>query len=202
MTGLQTVWLLVIWISGAASNAHKLPWLIPFTIVSGIVIIRLPDLSQGQMVQSFTRFLSQDRNMWLLIVTFVLITGCMYAAEQQIWGFDEEGSYAAAELVASEGVSALFQNYADMGWLGNQHPPLSPILYGLALKVFGVGLFQARLLSLFFMIGTGFLTYLIGRELYSSQTGLLAVFVLFTFPLFFRFGTAAMVEMPSPFSSA
>ncbi|KAA3657305.1 MAG: phospholipid carrier-dependent glycosyltransferase [Chloroflexi bacterium] len=199
MMGLQTIWLAAIWVSGAAGNAHKLPRLILFTMITGTTVAWMPDLSQSRFIKSITTFFSNDRYTLLLIISIVLIAGTVYASEQRIWGYDEEGNYAAAELVATEGASALFQNYGEMGWLGKQHPPLSPILYGFTLRIFGVGLFQARLLTLFFMIGTGMLTYLIGRELYSRQTGLIAVFILFSFPLFFRLGTVAMVEVPLTF---
>ncbi|KAA3656313.1 MAG: hypothetical protein DWQ04_31520 [Chloroflexi bacterium] len=44
MMGLQTIWLAAIWVSGAAGNAHKLPRLILFTIITGTTVAWLPDL--------------------------------------------------------------------------------------------------------------------------------------------------------------
>ncbi len=199
MMSLQLLWLAAIWITGAANKAFKLSYLGIYTVIVTIIILVLPELSSYSFFQRLATIFSNER--WLLgmLLGVVLIGGIIYAANQRMWDFDEEGHYAAAEIVATEGPDALFREYAEQGWLGKQHPPMGPLLYGLAVRLLGQGLFQARLLSLVFTIGTGGLTYLIGRDLYGRKTALFAVYILFSFPLFFRLGTAAVVETPLTF---
>jgi 4-amino-4-deoxy-L-arabinose transferase-like glycosyltransferase len=199
MMVLQWVWLAVIWFTGAANKVYKLPILGVYTFVTGISILAFPNHLNWSILQRFTKYLTDSRYVLGGLLIIILIGGTFYAANQRMWDFDEEGNYAAAELVAADGSLALFREYSEQGWLGKQHPPMGPLAYGLTVKLLGSGLFQARLLSLAFMVGTGVLTYLIGRDLYDSKTGLYAVLILFSFPLFFRLGTAAVVETPLTF---
>jgi len=94
--------------------------------------------------------------------------------------------------VAQEGVHSLFDNYDRMKWLGKQHPPLTPIVYGLTMRVLGVNIVVARFISVFFGTCVLLLTYLLGKKLYDDPyTGLLAALFLLSFPQFTRLSTIA-----------
>lgn len=199
MTLLELGWLAAIWVTGATAATHKLLPLMIVTIVLGGVVLLLPDrflawlpLENGRIAQAETRIL-------LLIGLIIGILLIIFAAQQRVWTFDEEGNIRAATAVANEGVSALFENYDRRPWLGKQHPPLVPIIYGLGMNVLGTSQLAGRTMTVLFALGSGLLTYFIGRRLFDRQTALLGTLLLFTFPLVFRLGAAAMVETPLTF---
>jgi 4-amino-4-deoxy-L-arabinose transferase-like glycosyltransferase len=74
-----------------------------------------------------------------------------------------------------------------------------PIIYGLAMNLLGTSQLAGRAVTAVFALGTGWLTYFIGRRLFDRQTALLGALLLFSFPLVFRLGAAAMVETPLTF---
>ncbi len=199
MTLLQLGWLGVIWVTGAAAATYKLLPMLMVTMVLGLAIILLPDrffawlpLDEARIARSETRILLL---LGLLIGTVLII----FASQQRIWAFDEEGNLRAAASVANEGIRALFENYGRRPWLGKQHPPLVPIMYGLAMNLLGTSQLAGRAVTAVFALGTGWLIYLIGRRLFDRRTALLGALLLFSFPLVFRLGAAAMVETPLTF---
>ncbi|VAW31166.1 hypothetical protein MNBD_CHLOROFLEXI01-4664 [hydrothermal vent metagenome] len=199
MTLLQLGWLGVIWLTGATAATYKLLPLIILTIVLGTAVTLLPDrflrwlpFNESGLARSETRIL-------LLAGLLIGISLIIFASQQRVWAFDEEGNIRAATVVAQDGIGELFENYDRRPWLGKQHPPLVPIIYGLGMRVIGVSQLAARSITVVFALGTGWLTYLIGRRLFNRQTALLAALLLFTFPLVFRLGAAAMVETPLTF---
>ncbi|WP_420632187.1 ArnT family glycosyltransferase [Candidatus Leptofilum sp.] len=199
MVVLELGWLAVIWLTRATAATHKLLPLTISTIVIGAAVLLLPDrffgwlpLENGRIVQNETRIL-------LLLGLFIGVVLFIFAAQQRVWTFDEEGNLRAATAVANEGIGALFENYDRRPWLGKQHPPLVPILYGLGMNVLGTSQLAGRTMTVLFALGTGWLTYLIGRRLFDRRTALLGTLLLFSFPLVFRLGAAAMVETPLTF---
>jgi 4-amino-4-deoxy-L-arabinose transferase-like glycosyltransferase len=53
--------------------------------------------------------------------------------------------------------------------------------------------------TLVFAAATVLVTYFLGREMYDRQTGLTALLLLLSFPLFLRLGTAALTDVPVTF---
>ena len=199
MTILQVGWLGVIRVTGATAATYKLLPLLILTIVLGTAVYFLPDrfltwlpLDEKRIARSETRILLLAG---LLIGTVLII----FASQQRVWAFDEEGNLMASVSVARNGILDLFENYGRRPWLGKQHPPLVPIIYGQAMRLLGTTQLAGRVVTAVFALGTGWLTYLIGRRLFDRQTALLGLLLLFTFPLVFRLGAAAMVETPLTF---
>ncbi len=89
-------------------------------------------------------------------------------------------------MVAEQGLAPFFANYAQIQWLGSQHPPLAPLFFGLAISLLGTNLFVIRLVALLLAIATVLLTYFSAAELYDRETGLLAALFLLSFPYFLR----------------
>lgn len=194
MTLLELGWLAVIWLTGATEATYKLPTMLLLTLFLGTAVYLLPDryfawlpLDEAKIARSETRFLLLAG---LLIGSLLLV----FAAQQRIWAFDEEGNLIAATTVAKNGIQSLFENYDRRPWLGKQHPPLIPIIYGLSMKLLGTSQLAGRAVTAVFALGNGWLTYLIGRRLFNRQTALMGALLLFSFPLVFRLGAAAMVE--------
>ncbi|MCP4417555.1 MAG: hypothetical protein GY805_13105, partial [Chloroflexi bacterium] len=155
MTVLQLGWLVIIWLSGATAATYKLLPLIILTIVLGTAVTLLPErflawlpLDEARLARSETRVLLL---LGLLIGTALVI----FASQQRVWTFDEEGNLAASVTVAKNGVSVFFENYDRIPWLGKQHPPLIPIIYGAAMRLLGTSQLAGRTVTAVFALGNG-----------------------------------------------
>ena len=199
MTGLQLGWLAVIWVTGATAATYKLLPLIVVTLVLGAVVYLLPERFLAWLPLAETRLARSETRVLLLAGLLIATVLIIFASQQRVWAFDEEGNLIASTTVARNGVRALFENYDRRPWLGKQHPPLVPIMYGTAMRLIGTSQLAGRLATAVFALGTGWVTYLIGRRLFDRQTALLAGLLLFSFPMVFRLGAAAMVETPLTF---
>ena len=199
MTLLEIGWVGAIWVTGATAATYKLLPLAGVTAVLGAIVLLLPERFFAWLPLSEERIARHETRILLvagLLIGAVLI---IFASQQRIWAFDEEGNLWASAAVAKEGIRGLFENYERRPWLGKQHPPLVPIIYGLAMKLLGTSQLAGRTVTAVFAVSTGWLTYLIGRRLFDRQTALLGALLLFSFPLVFRLGAAAMVETPLTF---
>ena len=199
MAVMQIVWLAGIWVTGAAPNTSKLWHLAIYTILMGMLVIFMPAGFASRLRDLKERFVQNDKAFILTLCLLVLLVGVVYAYSQRLWPYDEAHNFEAARIVAEQGPGALFADYAKIDWLGRWHPPLTPLLYGFAMRTFGVSLFVARLVPLMMVLGTTVITYYLGRDLYDREVGVLAAFLLISFPLVFRQGTAAMTDVPVMF---
>jgi 4-amino-4-deoxy-L-arabinose transferase-like glycosyltransferase len=194
----QLAWFVAMWYTGAAAN-NKLPLLIGYTLLAGLVVVCLPvppsEESKRRKLHVF-----ENTKLWLwglCILTFLV--GLIYIQNQRVWPFDEEGNFGASQLIAEQGIKQFFNEYPTLPWLGRQHPPLIILINGLMLRLFGIDLFVIRLVTLFFTVVTLILIYLVGASLYDRKIGLLAACFMASFPLFIRLGTAAMTDVQVTF---
>jgi len=198
MTFLQVSWIVTIWFTGVAPNVGKLPLLLGYSLACAVIVSRLPTRMLLTLRQTVER-LTQNEPRFLLIVGIVVGgIGSVYAYAQRGWP-DESHIFAAARIVAEQGLSSFFANYAQIPWLGVQHPPLVILLYGLLFSVFGPELLAPRLASFLLSLAVLWLTYRLGSELYDRSCGLLAAAWLLFTPFFFRVGTTAFIDMPVTF---
>ena len=79
--------------------------------------------------------------------------------------------------------SQLFSGFHGMERHYYGFMPLSPILLGVSLRLFGLGLFQMRLVPLALASLVLLLTYLLGKRLFSPGRALLAALVLASWPV-------------------
>jgi 4-amino-4-deoxy-L-arabinose transferase-like glycosyltransferase len=191
MVSLQVAWLAAILVLRVSGDEAKVPLIVGYTILAGLLAFAA---RPAMLVRGLALLIARPTLRALVYGSVCLVVGLLYASEQRIWPYDEEGLYAAAKGVADQGPLSLFTSYRSHPWLGRQHPPLAPLLYGGFLSLFGDHLFTARLLSLTLLAGIGTLTFFIARELYDTRTGVLATGFLLSMPLMWRIGTAAMVE--------
>lgn len=194
MIALQLLWLLGIWVTGAATAVYKLLPLTLYSTLAGLALFFMPTRLQARLHRGINWLLDHEKHGLTAGGVLLLLAGGYYAGQQRLWPFDEEAIYEAAATVARQGIAGLFANYQRWDWLANQHPPLAPILVGQVLRLVGDDLLVARLVSLLFSLGTGLVTYRLGARLYDKKTGLIAAFFLFTFPLVMRLSATAMVE--------
>lgn len=199
MIVLQMLWVIAIWITGATTNFRKLTILGIYTLVTGMVVLLMPASLTIKFTQLKGRLNPGRNRVFAILLISVILIGFVYAFNQRGWTWDEDNSLTAAKMIAEDGVGAFFGNYGEIPWLGNQHPPLIPLVNGFAMRIFGVELLVIRLVSLTFTVGTLVVTYFLGRELYDSNIGLLSSVLLLSFPLILRLGTAALLDMQVTF---
>lgn len=134
-----------------------------------------------------------------VLLVLASASGLVGVLTQQAFSWDERAVLWSAEVVASGGPRELFARYGESFWLGPQHPPLVPLLYGAVTAVAGSHLKLLRLVDLAFGCGTVLVAYLITERLYERRTALVAGLLLLASPLFQRIATAATNDMPLTF---
>jgi len=78
-------------------------------------------------------------------------------------------------------------------------PPGLPLLLGLIWKTTSNYLFYSEILINMFAAGSIFLVYLLGSDLHSKETGLIAAFLLAITPVFFLYSGFILTGIPSAF---
>ncbi len=200
MALFQFLWLGAIWCTGASGNQKKLVTLLIYSVVVTLGMMSWRLFLPLPLVSKLKEQLLEIEAGHLVTLCFVTVTiGTAYAYYQRLWPFDEENNFEASKVFADKGIVTFFNNYAQIPWLGSQHPPLIPLLGGLVMRIFGKHLFAIRLISLAMCTATILITYFLGRAIYDKETGLLAALLLLSFPLILRQGSAAMLDMPITF---
>ena len=199
---LQAVWLVGIKLTRATQNTVKLVRVVIYDCLLSLIFMLACIFSPDDTFFGFSipAGWSHSGRLVLAHVFMCTFTAAMiYSHYQRIWPFDEEGNLKAARHFASEGWRETFSHYTELPWLGVQHPPLIPVLGGVIFRIFGVKILFFRLLSVGFMLGALLVTYQTGALLFDPFTGFLAVILCLCFPLFWRLGCAAMLDMPVTF---
>lgn len=133
------------------------------------------------------------------LLALAVLGGVAGVLTQQPFSWDEKSVLWAADVVADGGPRELFARYGENGWLGPQHPPLVPLIYGAVTAVAGSHLKLLRVVNLAFACGTVVVAFLIAERLYERRTALLAGVLLLASPLFERIASAATNDMPLTF---
>lgn len=198
MVALQVMWVVAMWVTGAASNWRKLPPLLVYSLVAGAAIGFMPARITARIRCLKDQLVEDEKRLLLALCVVTLASGFVYANFQRILT-DEGHLFNASRIVAEEGAIQFFADYTDIQWLGHQHPPGVPLFYGFTMRIFSVRILVVRIVSLMFTTATVLLTYFLGRELYNRETGLLAALLLLSFPYTLRMGVAALTDMPVTF---
>lgn len=198
MCTLQLIWLGAVWQAGITTAGSTPLVLAAAAIVLFVGAILIPPSSWFGITQALQRRQPSTLVLLSAIVSGVMLAGAIYAWAQPPLP-DEDSALAAARILATQGPARFFAQYARIEWLGIQHPPLVPLVFGLFVKMFGDTLFVPRVASLTFVIGTLLVTCLLGRRLYDRTTGVLAALSLMLIPYMFRVGVAARTDMAVTF---
>lgn len=183
--------------TGTAPNPNKLWVVIVYFIAACALVMLLPDQALTWLTVAKRRIL-QNIKYLAIPVALVFVGGLIYALNLLIV-FDEPNLFPASQVVTEVGLSEFLARYKSIHWLGIQHPPLVPLIDGLAMRVFGIHLIVLRVVSLVFTVGVLLVTYLIGNELYDKEAGLIALVMLPAFPYIFRLGASASNDIPVTF---
>src|SRR5215212_1223109 len=146
MAALQLIWLALIVMTGASTKYQTIFVVAILSVIATLLVIVLP-ASAIQKIYELKDWLfrSEKRSLFFLCIAALLI-GVLYASSQNP-GDDERSSLKAATIIATEGLTSAYTALQRVGWLGQQHPPLFPIIFSLILKLPGPDLFDMRLVS-------------------------------------------------------
>ncbi|HSL28076.1 MAG TPA: glycosyltransferase family 39 protein [Anaerolineales bacterium] len=195
MAALQLLWLLLIPATGASTKYDTILVVATFSIVATFLVILLPVRAIPKLKDLKSCLVRSERGSLLFLCLAAMLIGFLYALRHSAGG-DELSSLKAANIIASEGIVAA---YKRVGWLGEQHPPLLPILFALTSKLPGPDLLLMRMVSNLFLAGAVAVTYLLGRELYNRETGFLAATLLLSFPLVIRLSASPIMDIQLAF---
>ena len=198
MAALQLFWLVMIAVTGASTKYATILLVGIFSVTATLLVLFLPTSAIRRINHLKDWLFRSDKRTLLFLCVSALLIGVLYASIQTQWT-DEQSGLKAANIISTEGLVSAYTAFRRVGWLGQQHPPLVPIIFSLTLKLPGPDLFYMRLVSVFFLAGTLVVTYFLGRDLYSREIGFLAAILLLSFPLVIRLSAAAMMDIPLAF---
>jgi hypothetical protein len=185
MTLLQAQWYIGRLALDKELNLHIVPLLLGLTLFLGLTISFMPTHSVSWIRQTTAHLIQNEKFLILTLCVIFLAISVIYIKHSS-WGYDERDIFVASRVVAENGISEFFDHYGEIKWLGTQHPPLSPLVIGLFMHVWGVNALAFHLVGLFFAFPTVLLTYFISRELTDRTTGFLAALLLLSFPRFLQ----------------
>lgn len=134
----------------------------------------------------------------VLILLIIVFFGLFRVTESPPFSFDEGSAVQVATNLSEFGIDG-FQFAPDT----IEHVSILtsigyPLLYALAFwfKLFGVGIFQARVMMVVYMFGFAVVSFLLLKRLYGTTLALSSLALLVTFPPFYSFGKNVIGEVP------
>lgn len=187
MIAVQCVWFVVRWTLGENAVDPRLVALLAAAIGGGFVLCRWRTPIDLPLVGSSVA-------LGMVLPAFVVESFAALVQLRPAW--DEPFLMDAARSVARGGFEGLRTTYFENPWLAPRHPPLGPVIYGVAMRIIGDGLIAMRLLAAAFAAVTVAATASIADRLYGPVVARRAAWLLLAFPLFVRIGAAVMTDMP------
>ncbi len=138
--------------------------------------------------------------LWHPGLVLVLVSGWYLVAtlpnlsNYPLLGWAQMGIAAPAHSLAEEGVygNPLFTGFHRSELRNYEYMPAYPLLVACAYELFGLGVWQARVVSVLCGWLTVMLIYLLGRQLYGSRVGLIAAILAVTLRLGLLAGTSGV----------
>ncbi|KAF5058790.1 Dolichyl-phosphate-mannose-protein mannosyltransferase [anaerobic digester metagenome] len=141
-------------------------------------------------------FLIQNKEILILLLVYVVLYSFNLDKFPIVTGDENWFINPAYDLAmfGKMGTSMIygFYNIANFTYW---QPPLFILLLATFFKLFGFGIVQARMVSVFLGFLTVLLTYLLGLELYNKKIGLLASLLMISNPLFFLISRTVRMEI-------
>lgn len=195
MLALQFFWLGMVFKTRTSARRDKIAPLCVYTVGVALLTAVLMWTSLD-VPRSFAPVLG-------LVPAALILTAApglaLYARYQRVWPFDEECHENATRFAAKHGLRAFLERYASFDWLGNQHPPLVPLVGGVLMRTFNETRFTMRLVSVAACLGTLVLIFALGEQLAGPPQGWWAMWFLLSMPLVWRLSSAALLDLPVTF---
>jgi 4-amino-4-deoxy-L-arabinose transferase-like glycosyltransferase len=141
-------------------------------------------------------FIAQNKEILILLLIYAVLYSFNLDKFPVISGDENYFLNPAYDLVmfGKMGTSMIygFYNIANFTYW---QPPVFILLMAASFKLFGFGIVQARMVSVFLGFLTVLFIYLLGLKLYNKKIGLLASFLLVLNPLFFLVSRTARMEI-------
>ncbi len=129
----------------------------------------------------------------LLVILVLTIAVFLFSTQSTLWDRDEARfARIACEMLDSGQWFLPVLN----GEVYAKKPPLGFWMMAISMKIFGITSAAARLPAVFSLAATGWLVFLIGRQLFSARAGFWASAILMSSVLTIYTGSAAMVDAP------
>ena len=135
-------------------------------------------------LNNFKKFIIQNKEIIILLSFFILIYSFNLDKFPKVWT-DEAWFINPAYALATHGILGTTMKAGGIANYTYWQPPVFFLLLATSFKLFGFGIIQARMVSVFLGFLTVLFTYLLGKRLYNKKIGLLASLLLISNPLFF-----------------
>ncbi len=169
-----------------------------YVLLAAAALATIPGRLVGRAAQRLEPWLRRPGRSGLLLATALFVLVLPLLGTTHI-SKDEVGCYRASRLVALEGTGSLLEHYVELPWLGERHPPLAPLVYGVALRLFGDQVATTRGVCLVFGLLTLLGTLRLAAEGAHRGEPIAAALLLCTMPLFLRQSVMANNDMPLAF---
>jgi hypothetical protein len=196
ITLLQGLWLSAIILTGAAADWRKPALLLVWTVVAGLACWGLPDRWAARVARTAQELEGNALRLVTFLCLLVVGTAGVFAFHTNHSFSDEGYVLLIGRLIANQGLAAYFGQYADLPWLGRQHPPLMPLVYSLVARATDTDLLAMRSMAVLIAAATAVATWALAGALYGRRTALIAPLLLVAFVYFHRVGTLAMLDGP------
>lgn len=133
----------------------------------------------------------RDNYFLVIILVFSLLVRLYYSGYDAVW-------WDSAVYV---GMAKYIFSFGNSGFWEISRPLVTPMILGFFWKLGANPYVTGRVLDVFFSLGCVFLTYLIGKEIFSKRVGLFSAFLLSFTPTFFNNGNYLLTGISSTFFS-
>ncbi len=143
-----------------------------------------------------------DKKICLIVLSLIALFFSLYKiTESPPILYDEGWYFQTAANLATQGVDGLQLSPGSVTHISTMVTVGYPLIYPLALwfKIFSIGLLQARILMILFLLGFIALGTRLAWKTYGASAGLGTLAILATFPPLFGNGKSVMGEVPGLF---
>jgi len=126
----------------------------------------------------------------VLLIIIILLRAISYLAHYHFILWDESVFMGMGKWIFSNGTIGLWEIIRPIGL---------PFMLGFLWKIGLTQKFALEVTSVFFLLGTIFLTYILARKIFDVKTALLSSIVLFVTPVFFYYSSFTLTGIPSTF---
>ena len=133
-----------------------------------------------------------------LILLVIVFFSLFRITESPPFGTDEGWVVQIASNISHFGIDGLQFSPGNIEHVSVLTSVGYPLIYPLAFwfKLFGIGILQARLMMVFYMLGFVFVSFIFLRRMYGNAIALGSLAILATFPPFYTFGKEVIGEVP------
>ena len=149
-----------------------------------------------KLIETIKQKIRNNKEILLLLLLFIVVYTFNLSKYPMVW-IDEGWFCNPSFNLAFHGFlgTTIMPDFYSIAHFTYWQMPLYMIFLAVSFKMFGFGIVQARMVSVFLGFFTVIFTYLLGRELFNKKIGLLATLLLIVNPLFFKVTREARMDI-------